>query len=137
MTATYRHEIESLHDFFVEWYTAQVDDTAFSHVEDALGQSFELVSPDGTVHTRADTLDALGRSYDTHDVGEFGIEIRNVDLLAEYDDAALVRYEEWQDTPAGTSGRLSTVVFEKTGETDEPSLEWRHVQETWLEEPSG
>lgn len=139
MAGTYRHEIESLHDFFVEWYTAQADDAAFGRLEDALGPSFEIVSPDGTISSREDILSAIRRSYDTHEVGAFDIQIQNVDTLAEYDDAALVRYEEWQDTPDGTTGRLSTVLFELTGtgEADAGSFEWRHVQETWLEQPDG
>lgn len=136
MAATYRHEIESLHDFFVEWYTGQVDEDAFSRLEDALGPSFEIVSPDGAVSGRTDIVRAIRDSYDRHDIGEFDIEIRNVGLLAEYDDSALVRYEEWQETSDGTSGRLSTVVFEPTSERGPggESLVWRHVQETWLEQ---
>lgn len=114
MAATYRHEIESLHDFFVAWYTGQRENRAVYRAEDVICDS-----------------------YDRHDVGEFDIEIRNVDVLAEYDDSALV--EEWKETPDGTSGRLSTVVFEPTNErgAGTESLVWRHVQETWLEQADG
>jgi hypothetical protein len=131
MAEEYRHEIESLHRFFVDWYTGVLDETAFGRLDEALGPSFELVSPDGTVHDRADILGAIRDAYESHDPGTFDIEIRNVEVLADYDDVTLVRYEEWQDTPDGVTGRLSTAVFGPAGE-DTP--EWRYVHETWLEE---
>lgn len=132
MADRYRREIESLHRLFVEWYTGVLDNGSFEQLDDAFGPSFELVSPDGTVHDRTDILGSIREAYESYAPGEFDIEIRNVEVLADYDDVTLVRYEECQDTPEGVTGRLSTAVFGPASENDD-AIEWRYVQETWLE----
>lgn len=134
--ADYRTEIESLHAFFTDWYTAQVDSTAFEQLEQALGPSFEIITPAGTVYDRAEIIDAVRDSYEIHVPGEFGIDIRNVELVAEYADVTVVRYEEWQETTAGTTGRLSTALFDSVEQssTAQSTPQWRYVHETWLEE---
>jgi len=46
MSAPFEREIEGLHDFFVDWYCAELDKAAFSRVESALSPEFERISPD-------------------------------------------------------------------------------------------
>lgn len=130
----YRAEIETLHAFFVEWYTGVADESDFQTVEDALGPSFEMVTPGGEVHERAAITSAIRESFGTYDVGEFDIDIRNVELVTQYDGVTLVRYEEWQDDTEGTNGRLSTALFAPaSGTTTDRRFEWQYLQETWLE----
>lgn len=133
---TCRREIEELHEWFVDWYTGQVDDEQFEKVENALAPSFEMVDPDGVVHDRGAVVGYVRDLFDTHDPGEFDIEIRNVAVVGRFGGRALVRYEEWQHAEE-TSGRLSTVLFVPARESipeDQP-LEWRYLQETWLDAP--
>jgi len=131
--AACRTEIETLHQFFVGWYTGQLPDEAFSRAESALAPSFEIISPDGERRDREASLAAIRNSFGTYGPAEFEIEIRNVEVVERWDDRALVRYEEWQHTEA-TTGRLSTVLFAPAREStpDEQQLEWRYLQETWL-----
>lgn len=131
----YRAEIESLHTFFVEWYTGVVERDTFETVEDALAPSFEMVTPGGEVHDRTAIVDAIRESYDTYDTGAFDIEIRNVEVVDRYGEVTLVRYEEWQEDTEGTTGRLSTVLFSPAQDStgDHQTVEWRYLQETWLE----
>lgn len=130
----YRAEIESLHAFFVEWYTGVADRDDFQTVEEALGPSFEMVTPGGEVHERDAILEAVRESFDTYDVGAFDIDIRNVDVVDRYGEATLVRYEEWQEDTEETTGRLSTALFAPVEEsTGGRAMEWQYLQETWLE----
>lgn len=134
--APYRTEIESLHRFFVEWYAGERGRDTFEQLEDALAPSFEIISPNGDVHDREEIMAAIRESFDSREPGAFSIEIRNVELVAEYDEVTLVRYEEWQDDGDERTGRLSSGVFgparESTGE--QQTVEWRYLQETWLED---
>jgi Uncharacterized protein conserved in bacteria len=97
-----QREIETLHDLFVRWYRGEAERDEFERLERALADSFEMVSPDGRVSDRETVLDGIRTAYDTRT--GFDIEIRNVELVARVDEHALVRYEEWQYSPAGTAG---------------------------------
>lgn len=141
-------EIETLHEFFVRWYCGTVGRDEFERVERALGPEFERVSPDGDVHGRDAVLSGIRGAYCEHET--FEIEIRNVEPVV-VDEHALVRYEEWQTTPTGGNGRLSTALFvpvdgapTSMDEADddrepesapEPMARWRYLHETWLDAP--
>jgi hypothetical protein len=134
-TDTYRAEIESLHAFFVDWFTGQIARDSYDRVEGALGPEFEMVTPSGTRREYADVVDSIRESYGDREPDTFDIEIRNVERRYTVDDHALLRYEEWQTTPTETTGRLSTVLFETAPDTPE-GLVWLDVHETWLDGPS-
>jgi len=141
-------EIERLHAFFVRWFQGEADPDEFERVERALAPGFERVSPDGDVHGRDVILERIREIYDRHD--EFDIEIRNVEQVRLGGDwnRTLVRYEEWQTSPEGSNGRLSSALFAPvesgTGDGDsadrqdsgvdcELSVRWEYLHETWLE----
>jgi hypothetical protein len=131
---TYHREIESLHEFFVDWYTGQVERDAFDRLERALASEFEIVTPEGVRRGYDDVIGGIREDYATHDPGDFKIGIRNVEMRSTVDEHALVRYEEWQGTPDGTTGRLSTVLF--AADPDAPGgVVWLDLQETWLDGP--
>ena len=130
--ATCEAEIETLHAFFVEWYTGTTDDDAIARLERALAPDFEMVTPDGTRLDRDSVIEDVRVSYERDEPGTFAIEIRNVEVIEQLDGYALVRYEEWQETDDGATGRLSTVLFRD--EAAAPGgLEWVDLHETWIE----
>jgi len=133
---TCRAEIARLHEQFVAWFTATVDPSDFAGIERALAPDFEMVTPDGRRVAREAVLESIREAHGRDAPGEFDIEIRNVELRHATDEHATVRYEEWQETAEGTTGRVSTVLFEP--DPDAPGgLVWLDVHETWLDGPSG
>jgi hypothetical protein len=127
--ANCRREIEELHAFFVGWYTGRRDD--FERMKRAIGQGFEMVTPDGDCLGREAVLAMVHDGNDQYDPGEFDIEIRNVAAVDTGSDHALVRYEEWQSGPEGQDGRLSSVLF-RPGKDAPRSIVWAGLHETWL-----
>ena len=123
-----RREIERLHDAFVGLYTGRMSD--FSRVDTALAADFEMVTPDGTTLEREAVLSMVHERVDSYAPGEFTIEIRNVTLVAADRDLTVCRYEEWQTTPDGENGRVSTAVFQPKPDTP-GGLSWQSVHETW------
>jgi len=113
-------EIETLHDLFVRWYRGEAKHNEFERLERALGDSFEMVSPDGSVSDRETVLDSIRSAYGTRT--GFDIEIRNVELVERVDEHALVRYEEWQYAPAETAGETrESAPAETAGDIGESS----------------
>lgn len=132
----YRREIESLHEFFVRWYTGAAERDDIDRLEGALAPTFEMVTPGGNRREYDAVVAGISGRYDTRDPGAFDIEIRNVETRYEHGEHALVRYEEWQETPTETTGRLSTVLF--AAAADAPGdVRWLDLQETWLDGPDG
>ena len=131
--ATCRREIEALHAFFVDWFTGQVSADAFDRLEDALAPSFEMITPDGISRDCSTVLEQVRSSHGVRESGTFSIEIRNIDVRYELDDLAYVRYEEWQKSPdTGTTGRLSSVLFEEDPDTP-GGVRWLDLHETWID----
>lgn len=137
--ANCEREITGLHAFFVDWYTGAIPREDFERLERALDPTFELVHPDGSIADRESILDGIEDRYDVYDDGDFDIEIRNIEPVSQVGDRLLMRYEEWQDGPNGSNGRLSTGLFRPINHQDPaataPSAHWVHLQETWLESP--
>ncbi|EMA35435.1 DUF4440 domain-containing protein [Halobiforma nitratireducens] len=130
----YAAEIESLHEFFVEWYAGQRPKTDAGRLEEALAPGFEMVTPDGDRLAREAVLEGIREDYGRDEPGAFDIDIRNVEVVARTESHATVRYEECQETTDETTGRVSTVLFRD--DTDAPGeLAWVDLHETWLESP--
>ncbi len=128
---TCKREIESLHAFFVGWYTGTAEKGPDNRVERALASDFEMVTPDGARKEYAAVVDGIRENYGAYEPGAFEIEIRNVETRYAQDGCRGVRYEEWQETPSEETGRLSTVLFEAAA--DAPGgVVWRDLHETWL-----
>lgn len=125
-----RNEIESLHDFFVGWFTGRLGKGAFeTGFRCKFSEDFVLIPPGGQRlslnQLDRNLQDAYGRNPN------FKIEIRAVQILRVFDDHLLAVYEEWQRNALASkpadNGRVSTVLFR-----NEKSLTWLHVHETWL-----
>jgi len=138
-----KREIEGLHEFFVRWYRGEWDRSRFERVEAALAPSFERITPGGSIHGRETVLDGIESAYGSYEGETCEITIRNVTPVEIREDRALVRYEEWQRMGEDRTGRLSTVLFgaidaadagtSEVYTTTATGLEWRHLQETWLD----
>jgi len=131
-----RAEIEGLHAFFTGWFegTLPDDDEAFARVAGALGDDFELISPDGRRRDREAILASIRAGHGDHD--EFAIEIRHVRLRWSSGGLALVTYEEWQTADgAPPGGRISSAWFREAARAPE-GVRWVHLHETALPRPA-
>ena len=130
--AACKREIEQLHDFFVEWYAGELDEGEFARMERAMGEGFEMVTPEGDRLDREEVLEMVRAGRGQHGDGHFDIEIRNVETVESGPGIRLVRYEEWQGTGEGETGRISTACFRAAEDAPE-GIVWTDLQETWLE----
>ena len=128
-------EIETLHGFFVRWYRGEPDRDRFARVERALAPEFERITPEGAIAGRETVLAGVREGYNTYDPDSCDIEIRHVTPVEVHKDRALVRYEEWQTMDGETTGRLSTALFGPSASQQGTAsgVEWRYLQETWLD----
>lgn len=128
--AQIRAEIESLHDFFVGWFSGSLDESAFhDQFRRRLSGDFLLISPAGQRLPLGELERMIKGAHGSNP--DFRIRIRAVEILHVCDDHVLATYEEWQrnalaSTPAN-NGRIATVLFRTTS-----LLQWLHVHETWL-----
>lgn len=133
-----RRDVRALHAFFVDWYAGEADSDAFGDFERALGEDFEMITPDGEILEREAVLAMVADGRGQYDPGEFDIEIRNVSLVESFEDRTLTRYEEMQTGPIGREIRVSTVLLapgpERSVLSGGQPIEWRYLQETWLDE---
>ncbi len=133
---TCRRDIRALHAFFVDWYADKADREAFGDFERALGEGFEMITPDGERLDREAVLAMVADGRGRYDPGEFDIEIRDVSVVASFEDRTLTRYEEIQTGPTGREIRISTVLLapgpERSVLPGGQPIEWQYLQETWL-----
>ncbi|MFQ3293689.1 MAG: hypothetical protein ACI9PP_000306 [Halobacteriales archaeon] len=124
-----RREIQTLHEFFVQWYTGSIDRDVFDRLEYTLAPEFEMISPTGDRNDRTTVLATIRDSYGEKASGTFDIEIRNVEIIRQFDECSLVRYEEWQYEDGDENARISTVLLRADDEA--PSgVVWLDLQET-------
>ncbi|MFT4932892.1 MAG: hypothetical protein ACI91T_002793, partial [Natronomonas sp.] len=88
--------------------------------------------PTGDRSDRAAVLDWIRESYGREAPGAFDIEIRNVELVRDLGEYALVRYEEWQRENGDENGRISTVLL-READSAPGGVEWIDLHETALE----
>lgn len=127
-----RSEIVDVHDFFVRWFNGTI---ARDQLEPRLLSRFDrdvtFISPDGQVLG----YDALKKMFENgygSNTG-FRIEIRDVAVRQESDDAILATYTEWQAgafaSNLANNARITSAVLEPG-----PPFKWLHIHETWLPE---
>lgn len=125
-----RLEIESLHHFFVGWFTGALPEVAFeADFLSRFSDDFVFIPPAGRLLGLNDLASAVRGLYSSNP--EFRIAIRQVRVQRHFDNHVIATYEEWQrnaraSTPIN-NGRLATVLFKRS----EP-LKWLHIHETWL-----
>lgn len=130
LTTQVRLEIESLHAFFVEWFSGRLPldqfDAGFLRRFDP---EFLLIPPAGHVMSLAELSDAVRDAHATNP--PFRIAIRNVCVRRVFGGQILATYEEWQRYALASkppeNARVASVLFD----AGEP-LRWLHIHETWM-----
>lgn len=135
LLSTATGEIERLHVFFVDWFSAAVDgdeETLKCGLLDRLDDEFTLIAPSGKLLKVEALANGLRAAHGSNPA--FRIAIRNVRVRIADNGLMLATYEEWQRNARASipadNGRISSVVFRRTGD----ELCWLHVHETWLPE---
>ena len=127
----FEREINELHAFFVDWFTAKLPHTpeGFARFDKVTHPNFHVINPAGVLAGGTDLKQVIYDEYDQrHD---FRIWIENVAVQHAFDNIVVATYEEWQEIKGETTARLSTVVF--TRDDSKPNgLVWQCVHETWL-----
>jgi hypothetical protein len=125
-------QIADLHRVIEDWLTGRAARTpaAFAAFTDAHAPSFTMITPDGALLAR----DVLLPGFEGAHGSAPGLQIRIDGATVVHADAGsvVVTYEEWQDGPAGRSGRRSTVVLERHAGAAH-GLRSRHLHETWID----
>lgn len=133
-----RREIEELHAFFEGWFegTLPDDEATFARVADALGDDFELISPDGRRRDRGAILASIRAGHGDHGgAGKgFRIEIGDVRPRLVSGDMALVTYEERQTVDGSENVRLGSAWFRSAADAPR-GVRWVHLHETALRGP--
>jgi hypothetical protein len=125
-------QIEGLHRVIEEWLGGRVPRTraAFAAFADAHAPDFTMVAPDGALLGTDELMPGFEGAYGT--APGLRISISEVALVHADSGAAVVTYEEWQDGPAGRTGRRSTVLLERHAAAPR-GLRSRHLHETWID----
>ena len=129
-----RAEIVGLHEFFVDWFTGALDNTAveFSRFTAATHPNFTMVVPSGQLVDKATISDGLRAAYGSHTDDDFRIEIHNINERVLTEASGLLTYEEWQFAgPRLTSARTRSVLFVAASHAPN-GVAWRHLHETLL-----
>ena len=127
-------EVIDLHRFFVDWFdTARADRVDFSRFERVMGDSFEMIAPDGQILDREAVIDHVRASRASCDDG-FAISIEDIRPGWQDADTIVVLYIEAQLRAGKHSRRQSSAVF-TTSSSAPNGVEWRHLHETWLQVP--
>jgi hypothetical protein len=124
-------EVGALHAFFETWLREREPVMDFSEVESALGQNFRLISPDGKIDERS-TVVAWIRDARGSRGADFSIVVSDPFPIWMGDDAVLLEYTEHQHRDGQRTRRRSTALF-LTNPSAPRGVEWRHLQETWME----
>jgi hypothetical protein len=125
-----RQEIESLHEFFMGWFSGRLSMDVFdAQFTQHMDPEFVLIPPSGELLTLANLSAGLRAAHGSNP--DFRIAIREVHVRRATGHHVLVTYQEWPRHALASvpedNGRVSTALFDAAGE-----LRWLHVHETWL-----
>ena len=125
-------QIDGLHRVIEDWLAGRAPRTpeAFAAFVDAHSPDFTMVTPDGALLGRDELLPGFEGAHGAAP----GLRIRIADVAVVHVDTGgvVATYEEWQDGPAGRTGRRSTVLLERHAAAPH-GLRSRHLHETWLD----
>jgi len=125
-------QVVDLHRVIEDWLTGRAPRTrdAYAAFADAHAPAFTMVTPEGALLARDELLPGFEGAHGSAP----GLRIRIEDVAVVHADAGgvVVTYEEWQDGPAGRSGRRSTVLLERHAPAPH-GLRSRHLHETWID----
>lgn len=130
-------EVEGLHDFFHDWFVAELPDTdeAYARFVDALAEDFTIITPSGAVSNKEGLIALLRESHGSGKERGVKIWIRGFQVRWELGDMVLVNYEEWQELGTTKTGRVSSALL-KRDPSAPGGMVWLHLHETWLPRPA-
>jgi hypothetical protein len=134
LAARGEREVRAFHEFLDGWLSgrASADEDRFAAETAALADDFRIVSPAGEERDRAAVVDDLRAGHGASGTGfEIRVERVRTRWVAPDGAACLLAYEEWQESGAGTTGRASTVLFERAPGALR-GVAWLDLHETWL-----
>ena len=126
-------EVVALHAFFQSWFRSGGEAPDFTECERALGPDFSMIGPDGQMHGRDAIIERLRRARGAYPA-DFRIEVHHPAAIWTRGEAVLLEYTERQYRDGRTDARRSTALFLANAAAPR-GVEWRHLQETWLEAP--
>ena len=124
-------EVVALHAFFEAWMRQSGSVADFAEVEAALGSDFRLISPDGSMDEREAVVASISKARGARG-REFTIVVYEPRTIWTGCDAVLLEYTERQYRDGRTTRRRSTALFLASSRAPR-GVEWRHLQETWIE----
>ena len=127
-----REEVESLHRFFVGWFSGALAEDEFERgFEIRFAPDLVFIPPAGSLLGLDDLVPSIRAGRGSNP--EFRIAIRNVKVHRVLENHIIATYEEWQRNALASkppdNARVATVVFERT-----IPLTWLHIHETWMPE---
>lgn len=128
-------EVAELHRFFEAWFNADLpaDDEAFSRFEAAMAPGFVIIDPGGRLRRLERLTESLRSNHGCRSGADdfIRIAVEAARVRHRLGDLCLVTYEEWQETPDRTVGRLSSALFRRRRGAPN-GVQWVHVHETSL-----
>lgn len=132
MEGACRKEIERLHEFFVQWFTATIPKEAFGEAcLQAFSPNMSMIPPSGKALDHSQLIQGLLERYACHEGKQFSIEISGMNVILQQDELCIVTYEERQLLNGEETCRTSTATFRNRPDTP-CGVEWVHLQETWM-----
>ncbi|NHJ05383.1 MAG: hypothetical protein EAX90_11200 [Candidatus Heimdallarchaeota archaeon] len=128
-----KKEVIGLHEFFKQWFNAEIEntDTNFSRLTEVIDDDFMLIMPNGFSTTKKDLLVQLRAGFGSHknDKITYRLWVKNIVCRLIEGNLCLVTYEEWGEIEGRVNARLSSALFRKKDEAPN-GVEWFHVHET-------
>jgi hypothetical protein len=112
------------HDLLAAWLGSRADQAVLAELRDAHTADFTLVTVDGQVLDRDTLLAALENAANAQP--GLRIEITDVTIVAQLDDAVLVRFLETHLVQEAATARLVSALLR----ADSDTLRWAYVHET-------
>ena len=128
--AAIRETVE-LHEFFGRWLRPGADPGLdLRRLDQALGDGFRLIGPDGLVRERAVVVAWIAGARGARGA-DFRIEVSDFLAVWHADGAVLLEYVETQYGQERMTRRRSAALF-RAAPAAPCGVVWCHLQETWL-----
>lgn len=127
-------EIVELHDFFVAWFLGDaVAAPDFGRFDAVMHGNFTMMPPDGAPVSLVDVAARVRAARGAASPG-YQIVIEDIRPVWESGDDIIVSYVEAQQRDGRWNRRRSSVLFSRLS-TAPHGVEWRYLQETWMQLP--
>ena len=124
-------EVIGLHNFFGEWLRGDAPAGDFSRAESAISKDFRMISPDGAIEESAAVLAWIKGAHGSRPA-PYTMAVLDPHTIWAGESAVLLEYTEQQYRDGKTTRRRSTVLF-LANPAAPCGVEWRHLQETWMQ----